>query len=1028
MNKFTNLHQHSMYSLLDGMSKPKDMIKKAIENEYSALCISDHGVIYNAPEIYSDCIKNKIPYIYSCELYICEDRFEKDNNNRYYHLLALAYNEEGRINLNKIISDAYKNGFYYKPRTDFKFLSAHSEGLIVSSACMAGEVSKFLMGDDEDSAIKAVNRYKSVFGENYYLEVQAHKNKKQLDLNRKIIELSNKTNVPYIITCDSHYTNIEDKEIHSFFVKNAKDDDDGSGFYDDCYMMNYEEMYSVCSINMSNDEIYEACNNIENIVNKCKYVEIPLGKGVIPTPNIPKIFNNEQDYIRFLVYKEFCDKGIDKYDNSNEYIDRIELELDLLKKSGYDKYFLNVKDQLEGAKRIGAGRGSAGASIVCWLLGLTKLDPIKYNFMLERFIDTYEINEYYEGRITDLGQSDIDTDLSPKERDECVKNLTVRYGEDLVCGIGAVGYSWARSSIKDIARILGIDPQIANEITKNIESKELTEDVIENEIPIEYKKMYPELFNLSSKLMGITRSYSMHPSGKIVSDRDISYYAPTMVQDNQTVIMCDMNNCDMLRLLKSDLLGLSTLDIIYDVLDMIGKDYNYIDPNLINLRDKNVYKMLSEGKTDAVFQFSGDSMTNVLKKMKPKELKDLVAATSLHRPGCYEVIDNYIDRMHGEEDSTPIHEDLIEILGDTHQLIIYQENVQEIASKLCGISDVTKFRKKMSKKDEDGLKKFYHQYESGLKVRNWSEDKIKELWDYMIKSSKYLFNRIHGYEYTILSYQTAFLKYYHPLQFWTAVLNSYEGKSEKVISSLSSMINDGIKVSVPNYKNISDRCFVGGDSIFIGTNIIKGLSARVAHEAEWMKSINITKDNFVDLLIYNEENAETKIGKTTMTILSKVGFFDSVAKREWLIDIIDQFNNGKGLKYSAKLTDKTKAARLNSLREYAKSSSPEQARIRDILGWETDYFGVPLSKFAGMPSDYAYIMSIEKSKYASRDGGASYIFMTYGIADGKVRKLMYNKNTTVFEGGIIQLKKIVEKSAAGKPYKTPVLYEYKKLT
>lgn len=1028
MTKFTNLHQHSMYSLLDSIAKVDDMIKKAKELGYEALCISDHGVIYNAPETYISCKENNIGYIYACELYICDDRFEKDNNNRYYHLLAMAYNEEGRINLNKIITDAYKNGFYYKPRTDFQFLSEHAEGLIISSACMAGEVSRSIINNDLENAINVIEKYKSVFKENYYLEVQSHDVEEQLALNRKIIDLAKQTNTPYIITNDSHYINKEDAEIHSLFIMNAKDSEVGE-IYKDCYMQSDEDVINICSKTMSSDEIITAFDNISKIVSQCIGVELPIKKAEIPMPSLPQGFNNEYDYLRFLVYQGFKEHGLDKKKNKQEYIDRIEYELDALHRMHYDRYLLNIRDQLEGVERVGLGRGSSAGSVVCWLIGLTKIDSLKYDLYFERFVDVGQLKLIEDGLLSKdkLKTPDIDTDVSTSERQKTVEKLLDKYGSDYVCAIGTLNMTWAKSSIKDIARVLGVEASIANEITKTIESMDLTEDVINNEIDSKYKNMYPRLFQISSKITGIARSMSVHASGKIVSDRDLSYYAPIAILNNEQTIMCDMNSVDLFGLLKSDILGLRTLDVIFDTLKMIKKDYSYIDPNLINLNDKKIFKMFGEGKTDSIFQMASTGMRATLKDMKPDNIEDLTAVNAMFRPGPMANIPHYIKRKHGQEEVEYLHPDLEPILKNTFGIMCYQEQVIELG-RYAGLNNPDDLRVATAKKKPAMLEKVKPEFISGLMKKRWTILQIETIWDELLAYAQYSFNKSHSLAYSLTAYQTMFLHYYHPLEFWAASLNSVAGKTEDLTEFMSAILNEGINLHVPTYKDINDICFVKDGKIFIGTNIIKGLSARIAHEAEWIKKINVTKDNFVDLLIYNEENAETKIGKTTMTILAKVGFFDNVAKREWLIDIIDQFNNGKGLKYSAKLTDKTKAARLNALREYAKSSSPEQARIRDILGWETDYFGVPLSKFAGMPSDYAYIMSIEKSKYTTRDGGASYIFMTYGIADGKVRKLMYNKNTTVFEGGIIQLKKIVEKSAAGKPYKTPVLYEYKKLT
>lgn len=1026
MNKFTNLHQHSMYSLLDGMSKPEDMIQKAKKLNYSALCITDHGVLFNAPEVYLACKDEGIDYIYGCELYICDDRFVKDNDNRYSHLVVLAHNEEGRINLNKIISDSYENGFYYKPRTDFGFLQAHSAGLVVLSACMAGEVSRALESGSIELAEGIVLKYKAVFGDNYYLEAQSHDIPEQHVLNRAIIDLAIKTNTKYVITTDAHYVNKDDSYIHSQFVQTAKDNDDG-GIYKDCYMQGYDDVVNICSVSLSKTEIDTACETIEEIVKKCINVKLPIAEAEIPRPKLPDGFTEEIDYLRDMVYKSFYEKGIDKYPNSQEYIDRIEYELDALHKMNYDRYLLNIIEQFEDFNKLGAGRGSSSGSCVCWLSGITKVDPIKYNCVFERFIDVGQLKQLEAGEITKdkLKTPDIDSDVATSIRHDVINNLTTKYGSDRVCAIGTIGLSWAKSAIKDVARIVGIEASVANDITKTIISKELTPEVIRDEIKPEYKERYPKMFEIAERITGVARTFGVHASGKIVSDKDLTYYAPTAILNGEKTIMCDMHSVDLLMLLKSDVLGLRTLDVIYDVLEMIGKDYDYVDPNIINLNDANVYNFFQRGETDNVFQFSSDFMRSILKEMKPNNIEDLTAANAMGRPGPMQNIPHYIDRKHGREDVTYLHDDLKDILSETYGIMCYQEQVIALG-RYAGLKNPDDLRVATAKKKPAMLEKVKPELINGLMKHRWTIEQIETLWSELLAYAQYSFNRSHAISYSLTAYQTMFLRCYHPLEFWAASLNSVEGKSEDITQFISSMKKDNIKLIIPSYKDISSKCYVKDGAVVIGTNIIKGMSSRIADDLFWAKKIDVRKDNFIDFLIYNEEGfgdkEHIKIGKKSLKTLIKLGYFDCSGSRAELLDLLDVFNNGKGIKYDAKHKPATKEKRAIELNNYAKEQQPIKPRASEVLMWEQECFGIPLSSFSGVPRDLGYIYNIDKNIYSEK---TVYKISVYGIASGNTHMVQYSKHNSLAVGDIIRLNKVVTKSyKTGKMYKTPILYAY----
>ncbi len=1002
------------------------MIQRAKELGYQALCITDHGVLYNAPEIYLACKDAEIGYIYGCELYICDDKTIKDNTNRYYHLIALAYNEEGRINLNKIITDAYENGFYYKPRTDFDFLSRHAAGLVITSACMAGEVSRAL--EQGGDATSLVERYKGIFGDNYYLEVQAHDVPEQIELNRKIVDLAKATCTEYIVTSDAHYVNKDDSYIHSMFVKNAKDNDDG-GIYTDCYMLSEEEVRAKLK-GLSESEIAAAITTTQKIVDKCVGVELPIGKAEIPMPYLPDGFETEIEYLRHLVYTKFKEKGIDKLPNAAEYKERIEYELDALHKVEYDRYLLNVREQLEGFERIGAGRGSAAGGITCWLSDLTKIDSIKYGCYFERFVDVGQIKLLEEGKLTKekLKRGDIDIDVATSIRQDVVKSLTDKYGEDKVCAIGTVGMSWAKMAIKDIARVLNIDPTTANTITKDIISQELTDDVIANEIDTKYKEMYPKLFEIAQKITGVVRTMSVHASGKIIADRELSYYAPAAILNGEKTIMCDMHSVDLLMLLKSDILGLRTLDVIFDVLEMINKDYSYVDPNTINLKDKNVFRMFQQGRTDSIFQFSSDGMRNVLKEMKPDNIEDIIAANALFRPGPMKSIPSYIKRKHGREEVEYLHPDLEPILKSTYGIMCYQEQVIEIG-RYAEMNNPDDLRVATAKKKPAMLEKIKPEFYSGLMKKGWTIAQVDELFDNLLAYAQYSFNRSHSVAYSLTAYQTMFLHYYHPVEFWCAVLNSYEGKADKIAETFAAVVQDGVSINVPSYKQITEKCVVRDGKLFIGTNVIKGISSRIGRE-EWLKKIDIRRDSFLDFLLFNTEEmmqGGSKIHNKELEALIKLGFFDSVAEKSEMLDMLEQFNGGKGLKYEKKHTEKTKIKRVEALIEYWKNIKPSKPRITTVVGWEIDYLGVPLSTFKEVPQSFGYVLSVERSGYTNRNGEKDTILTIYGLNSGVTTKAKYGRTMNVAKGSVIEILALSTHAKNGKEYVMPYISRYKKI-
>lgn len=1026
---FTHLHVHSCYSVLDSNAKFVDLISRTKELGQTAIAQTDHGYIMQAPEFAKLATKNGIKYIYGCEVYECDDRFVKDNNNRYFHLILLAMNETGRVNLNKIVSLSDKEGFYYRARCDWELLERYNEGLICLSACMGSRLDKALMDYENvnrlDKARDVAKRFSNIFTGRYYIEVQSHRDKDQISVNRELVDLARELSIPIVATSDVHYVKAEDRFFHDEIFVKIGNDRDVSEYYTDCYLQSEEEVIEFLQGSLTSDEIAEAVSNTQVISDMCN-VQIPFSQVVVPSPKIPEWFGGDFfEYFKYLCYKGFQEHGLDKVVNTKEYKDRLDFEINVLHELEYDKYLLYVLDKTNIIKEIGElgdARGSVAGCLAAWLIGVTRIDSVKWGCLFERFADMADIENPKEHRHV----ADVDLDCGSKERDAVFERMIKDDGEDRVVSIMAVQYMWAKSSIKDIGRLLGIPFEITNEITKSISSQELTDDVINNEIKEEYRERYPLLFEYAQKLAGLPRNISIHASGKITTIKEAVWYAPIRYLDGIAVTQCDMDTVDLLGMLKFDLLGLRTRNVIGEARDLAGLSKDALEPHNIDTEDRKILRLFEEGRTDGIFQFEEDFVKNVINKISITSIDDLAMVTSLCRPGAMSMISHFVARKNGKEEIEYLHPDLEPILKKSQGIVIFQESVIEIG-KYAGMKYPDVLRKAVAKKKPELLQKSKPELFDGLLKKRWTLEQIEMLWKQILEFGGYAFNIGHAISYAMTSYESAWLKVYYPLQFWTAVLNSYEGKAEKVAETLASMNNEGVCVKVPDYKNIANRCFIKDKCVYLGTNVIKHLSSHVSEDISWAKGIDLTKEKFIDFLIYNEELSENKVGKTTIQILIKIGCFDCVADRAELIDIHEQFHKGKGLKYDAGHKEKTKAQRVIALGDYVKEQKVQKARVRDILDWESNALGIPSTVFDTMPADYGYIVEIEKSKYANNNGGCTTYFKIYGLRSGNVKRYQYGKGTSLEVGGIVQLLDVVHGGVNGK-YKTPVIKKYKKLT
>lgn len=890
-----HLHNHTVYSLLDSTNRPNDIIDKIKKLKQPAFAVTEHGNVYSSVVMAKLCKKNNIKFIYGCEFYICDDINIKDKNNKYHHLIILAKNEQGRLNLNELLSKAHLEGKYYKPRIDFNLLQQFKDGLIISSACMAGEISRAFLNDNYKLAKEITIKYKLEFGEDFYLEIQSHKNQEQQSLNQKIVNLAKELNIQWVVTCDSHYLNKEDKELHSIFVKIGQEREVGET-YDDCYIQSEDEVREILSITLSKEDVNTAIDNTVNIANKCNVI-IPLSAPQIPHVQVPDNFKDENNYLKHLCLKGWQGRQIEEMpkEEIQKRKERLRYEINAIEKMGFAGYYLLVESYANSVKRRGVARGSGGGSFVAFLLNIVDIDPVKYGLYFERFIDTSALELLEKNQITqkELKIPDFDLDFGCNDREKVIQFIVDKYGQDKVAAIGSFMYIWDKTAIKDIGRVLDIPFDVTNAITKIIDDDSL-ENIIPKGLLDTYIKKYPKLFDYAQKITGIPRSFSKHPCGKIIAIKNLTYYTALTKSDGEIVLQIDDDDTEDIGLVKIDALGLRTVDVIYDTLEIIDKNYDYISPQKINFDDDNIYKEFKNGNTIGIFQFESPGMKETLKLIKPNCLDDLAVANALYRPGSKKYIPNFANRKNGLEKFEYLHPDLESILKTTYGIIVFQEQLIEIG-RIANMRNPDELRKATGKKKPELMAKVEPELREGLYKRGWTQEQTDKLWNDMLEFAKYSFNKSHSYAYSIIAYIVAYLKYYHKKETVCSIYNSYEGKNNKF-----ALINEEIKrIDIPiekfNYKNAKSLCTLNNQKLIIGTSLIKNCNRMIANE------LYLLKDNiystFLDLLI--DIDKETSVNSRQLEILISLNYFSEFGQNQKLINFNNLFvelHNKKQLK------------------------------------------------------------------------------------------------------------------------------------
>ncbi|MCA1021470.1 DNA polymerase III subunit alpha [Halobacillus litoralis] len=991
--KFVNLHVHSCYSLLDGLSKPEDIVKKIKSMGQSSFAITEHGNVFSSVKAHKLAKENSLKHIYGIEFYVCPDRLEK---SKYNHLTVLAANEKGRKNINELSSLGFLEGFYNKPRVDHELLKKYKEGLIVLSGCMASEFQQALAGgkigdDDVEITEKNINEakgvakfYREMFGKNYFLEVQSHSDKRQQKLNRAVVDIANDLNIPYVVTADSHFVDEEDHELHSIFIQIGQNREAGETYMDG-QLQSEHEARRLLKPALTDEEIEEAIRNTSVIADMCN-VDLPLSAPIIPHVDVPKHFKTEAEYLKHLCREGWKKRGIHKLPNVNEYKDRLKFEFDAITNMEFEGYYLLVESYANSVERRGIARGSGGGSLVAYLLNIVNIDPIKYGLYFERFIDVGALDLLKNNIITkkELKIPDFDLDFGRMDRDIVIESIINRYGEDKFVSLGQFGLMWDKAAIKDVGKVLGIDFSVTNKITKELGDDDL-QDAIDDGRLKDYEKQYPKLFEYAKKISGTPKSFGIHPCGKAVTISGLTDYTAITKSDDTILFQGDMHDAEDLGIVKIDTLGLRTIDVIHDTLNDIGKNDEYIDPNTLNFEDKNVLKIFQEGTTEGMFQFESEGMKQTLRKMKPNGLSDLGVANALYRPGSMKFIDDYVRRKNGEEDVVFLHEDLKDILNVTYGIIVFQEQLIEIG-RLAKMRNPDLLRKATGKKDVKLLEKVKPELVEGLANRGWSEEPIEELWSVMLDFAKYSFNKSHSYAYAMIAYITAFLKTYHPREFIAALLNSYiDGGGQDKFEHIEKIFGEAkrlrITVRLPEHlSEFNDKCFVKGEEVIYGLHLVKQMNAQTPTSLKSLADMKFK--TFTEFLIYLDEESDVTDGH--VGILTELGVFKQFGSIGKVSAVFKNVKEGKN-RYKKSHVQKTKEKRIPLLIEEELNIKEEEIPFNKKLMIEVTHLGFPISTSPTASNKHCVVTNIN-SKYTP-------VVSFYKIKTGEVIKAKIKKKT-----------------------------------
>ena len=952
---FTHLHVHTEYSLLDGSNKINEYVSRVKELGMKSAAITDHGVMFGCIDFYKAAKAAGIKPILGCEVYVAPgSRFDKEKGkeeDRYYHLVLLAETQEGYQNLIKIVSYGFVDGFYYKPRVDMELLEQYHEGIIALSACLAGEVARNLARGFYEEGKEAALRYEKIFGKgNFFLELQDHGIPEQRQVNHELIRMSRETGIELVATNDVHYTYSSDAEAHDILLcvqtgKSLKDENRMRYEGGQYYVKSEEEMRRLFPY------APEAIENTGKIAERCN-VEIEFGVTKLPKFDVP------DGYTAWEYLNKLCFEGLDKRytDNKEELKKRLNYELGVIKDMGYVDYFLIVWDFIRYAREhgimVGPGRGSAAGSLVSYTLGITKLDPIKYDLLFERFLNPERVS-----------MPDIDVDFCFERRQEVIDYVVEKYGKDQVVQIVTFGTMAARGVIKDVGRVMDVPYVQCDTIAKMIPQElNITIDKAMKANP-ELKKIYEtdetvrKLIDMSRRLEGLPRHTSMHAAGVVISQKPVMEYVPlSRGSDGSLVTQFTMTTLEELGLLKMDFLGLRTLTVIQNAEKLVRRDKGIeLDMDKIDYEDKKVYGMLGAGKTEGVFQLESTGMKNFMKELKPGNLEDIIAGLSLYRPGPMDFIPQYIKGKNNPDLVTYETPQLEPILAPTYGCIVYQEQVMQIVRDLGGYtmgrSDLV--RRAMSKKKAYVMEKeranFVHgnaeEGVPGCEANGIAPEIAEHIYGTMMDFAKYAFNKSHAAAYAVVSYQTAFLKYYYPVEYMAALMTSVIHNPSKVAEYILSSRKMQIEILPPDINFGESEFSADHGAIRYGLSAIKSLGAPMIRAIVEERNENGKYQSLRDFI---ERMSGRELNKRAIENLIKAGALDQVSgnRRQKLMvyaEIVDAVNQEKKNAMTGQMSlfdlisDEEKEAyeiQMPKVEEYSKE---------ELLSFEKEVLGVYIS-------------------------------------------------------------------------------------
>lgn len=882
---YSSLHNHTYYSLLDGYGSPKEMLDRAKEIGLKAFAITEHGNVYS--HIYFDLIKKDYPdikMIYGCELYECEDITVKDKDNKYFHLICLIRNEQGRKDLNKVITKSNFEGFYFKPRCTVEDIKPYAENFVISSACLA---SKLARESDFEKCIEYVNKYKEAFP-HFFLEMQSHSHQDQCSYNQKILELSKRTNTPFIITTDSHAPKKEDLYYQDKLIQigrkssnNDKNAIENSEVYEGCYMQSEDEIHEIMDSQIGYENVCLGLENTNKVADLIENVDMPFQKPQLPTFPLPDGYRDNNEFLWHLVRQGWKDRGYDNLSETEQQVRRTRLnyEMGIIHSMGFDGYFLFVWDFIKAAEKlgieVGKGRGSAAGSLVCYCCHITDIDPIKYGLIFERFLNPERV-----------GLPDIDTDVG--NRDAIIDYLVDKYGEERVCQIINYSYITPTVAITDVGKILGFPYNQMQKLSQKFTFDKWDDCMKTNPNLLADNPQYADLFDIAKHLSGRVKTVSIHAGGVGIVDTTINDYMPMKIgTKGEHVIQVDKHYVEDIGIVKFDLLGVATLNLVKEIKDDLHLDpwdYDINNPEFEN--DRATYELLASGKTNGVFQVESAGMKDLLIRLKPKleqlDFEVISVILALYRPDSMGALDEYVEMATGGSRPPSIHPDMDEILKDTNYCMIYQEQLLDIVKKFGGrtYGGADLFRKAIGKKIVELVQKESEILRGEIVANGYSKEIADKIANELSQKGGYLFNKSHSYSYAVLCFETAWFKAHYPTYFFKALFNQNKDKAGAINKYILDARYFNVDIMPPNINHSGMNFTVDKDKVLFGLSAIGGIGESLSKQIIEERENNGIYKSFNDLI------QRLSLGKASVIALIKSGAIPCKNKREKLISYL----------------------------------------------------------------------------------------------------------------------------------------------